>query len=1342
MLGFLTGKCKKVVVGLSVALLVLTSVLSVKAPKAYAEGEPDEVTVLGSDLSWDDFLRALYKGGSFRLDSDFSDIDNIYEANRDDKAALNILYYADPDDPDSYPHYTGIGPVLIVQDTVIDLAGHTIKREFKDSDDRGVHSAGMVIWVRNGATLTIRDSSTGMTGKITGGLNKGTSSKDTWTYDGITITPPKTNGGGVYVEDGLFIFESGTICNCFTSFREKNVSQGAGGGIYVAENGSVIIEEDARITNNEANSKGNQQGLGGGIYAAQGASVVVENIASVSGNAPVSANNPEINIAVDREFFEIRFVLDGTEIEIAEREEGEATLGSTIEATKVHDPSNLVYDGFLLTRASNPTLVITDNEADNVLAIPYKKLLPTATVEEVTNPATDLEVYSLANGSFTSLNKTADLGKEYIFTADQPSAEVLDFYKDWYCDYEIVFNDDVAAESFGLYGAYGSYEYAFLYPQNVSAGDSVRLLESALAGTTLTYAELLNVVSPFTCGIFNLDEDNADSTIDVRLILWPADGSAADAVVLTETEYGFDDLTELSMIAPELPTATVTDVTPAPTDVPVWDANGNDLNKLTDVAKAVMFTADDATDEQIAYYGNWKCDFAVSFSDDIAAGSIGLYGKYADYERAFAYPNAITAGEKILLMADVLNDADLCTYDYVRTSVQDFICGALNLSDDNIGTTMTIQLIMYPADGDRDDAVVICEDSYVFEEPTTIRDIAPEYPTATVISVENPSTLVPVQGTDKVVDAIGVEYKFSMDEATDEQYDYYKQWRCDYILSFSDDIANNTYGLYGAYANYDFALVGLGPITANTEYFLMKGVLGNECSYKEIYDDVQVFNCGAFNLDAANVGTQMTVRLVIWDGSLENPEYIDLCDPVTYTFGEPTTVHPATCTVTLSSVDNNNNQNVATLSGGGEYAYNEEVTVTAPEVTNYTFDGWYIAGERVATESSYTFNVTADTDLVAKYTVNDVSVNLHVDGVLYKVDDSEIQEAAGDFRKKVGTSVTVSYTGEDFLYWTNESDNIVSTSPDYTFTMASDSILKLVVSTASGSSVKVVVLNAYKQVLAEGTYEDAFDIDDFLAEVSPTKMGYTFDKWVIKGTSTEATGDAILALGEKCVEVVPTYVASESGETYTLTVKVLKGTEELTLDAYTDVSYAAGKTVRITVEDIVSDFGLEDTDEFAFWSTDGGATIASTQSQYTVVSVGGSIEVTAVFNYEGTLEAESGVSITQMYASQVDGKYILSTTMRYFVPEGCQLLETGFVYSTNSIYADALDDLVIGANGTSKHISTLTAQTGIYTFHTNAGSRNALTLYIRAYIIYTDSEGSIVTRYSDVSYGSYDTLHQ
>ena len=68
-------------------------------------------------------------------------------------------------------------------------------------------------------------------------------------------------------------------------------------------------------------------------------------------------------------------------------------------------------------------------------------------------------------------------------------------------------------------------------------------------------------------------------------------------------------------------------------------------------------------------------------------------------------------------------------------------------------------------------------------------------------------------------------------------------------------------------------------------------------------------------------------------------------------------------TVTVAS----NNNNYGTVNGGGQYNYNQSCTVTATPADGYMFTSWTQNGSIVSTEASYTFNVTADTDLVANF---------------------------------------------------------------------------------------------------------------------------------------------------------------------------------------------------------------------------------------------------------------------------------------------------------------------------------------------------------------------------------------
>lgn len=57
-----------------------------------------------------------------------------------------------------------------------------------------------------------------------------------------------------------------------------------------------------------------------------------------------------------------------------------------------------------------------------------------------------------------------------------------------------------------------------------------------------------------------------------------------------------------------------------------------------------------------------------------------------------------------------------------------------------------------------------------------------------------------------------------------------------------------------------------------------------------------------------------------------------------------------------------------TVSGGGAFAENSTVTITATANSNYRFTGWFENGSQVSASASYTFTVSADRTLVAGFT--------------------------------------------------------------------------------------------------------------------------------------------------------------------------------------------------------------------------------------------------------------------------------------------------------------------------------------------------------------------------------------
>ena len=67
---------------------------------------------------------------------------------------------------------------------------------------------------------------------------------------------------------------------------------------------------------------------------------------------------------------------------------------------------------------------------------------------------------------------------------------------------------------------------------------------------------------------------------------------------------------------------------------------------------------------------------------------------------------------------------------------------------------------------------------------------------------------------------------------------------------------------------------------------------------------------------------------------------------------------------------NKNTDNVGTIKGDGTYAYDKSITITAtlPNLSTYTFDGWYLDDERVSINLKYTFNMPSkNISLKARY---------------------------------------------------------------------------------------------------------------------------------------------------------------------------------------------------------------------------------------------------------------------------------------------------------------------------------------------------------------------------------------
>jgi len=120
-----------------------------------------------------------------------------------------------------------------------------------------------------------------------------------------------------------------------------------------------------------------------------------------------------------------------------------------------------------------------------------------------------------------------------------------------------------------------------------------------------------------------------------------------------------------------------------------------------------------------------------------------------------------------------------------------------------------------------------------------------------------------------------------------------------------------------------------------------------------------------------------------------------------------------------------------TVSGAGAFDCGKTTTVTATPQTGYLFAGWYENGVRVSGDAVYSFTVSADRTLEARYTLSGCTITVSA-GKGGKV------SGGGTLNYGSSCTVTASENGAYTFSGWYENGTKVSSLPDYTFTVTSD----------------------------------------------------------------------------------------------------------------------------------------------------------------------------------------------------------------------------------------------------------------------------------------------------------------
>lgn len=432
---------------------------------------------------------------------------------------------------------------------------------------------------------------------------------------------------------------------------------------------------------------------------------------------------------------------------------------------------------------------------------------------------------------------------------------------------------------------------------------------------------------------------------------------------------------------------------------------------------------------------------------------------------------------------------------------------------------------------------------------------------------------------------------------------------------------------------------------------------------------------------------------------------------------EVTVAETFTVTVT-SSLDGSPDTTVAPVQGGGQYEYGYEATVTAERVQGCKFLGWYNGSRRVSADFSYTFTVTENIDLVAKYeSYGTATVTIEgINGAEFMVNNGAAQSTY-TAEAPVGTTITIAAADPDRVSaWLNGSDKVIGKGEEITVTVTGNTTIKLMY-TADGSSGRAMVeyVSGYGQLLSYEYYSAG---DTIVEPVAPSKLGYTFTGWSLTAEQIKEK----IAAGEKQITVTPVYTQNDT--TFTVTVEYGDGTSETHSVAQGSGFTAVAKPIEGKV--------------FTCWTASNGL-ILSYEPNY-LIRVSSDVTLIAVYA-DKPVSPRPVVAITDKFASVVNGKNKVSFTATRSIPEGYELIEHGVLYGTDASLAQESALVLDGANVKKGQSGSLTSN-GAVTMNISVGDTTDTTVYARGYMIVQNIQtNNIETIYSLIESGSFNSLN-
>ena len=287
-----------------------------------------------------------------------------------------------------------------------------------------------------------------------------------------------------------------------------------------------------------------------------------------------------------------------------------------------------------------------------------------------------------------------------------------------------------------------------------------------------------------------------------------------------------------------------------------------------------------------------------------------------------------------------------------------------------------------------------------------------------------------------------------------------------------------------------------------------EGALATLTRNNEIMGSATINN-GTCNITFAAPGTTGTATLTVF--GYNKITYIATINIVAGT-------QNYTVTVSANPTEGGN------VTGGGTFTSGQSCTVSATPNANYTFTNWTEGGNVVSTNASYTFNVTANRNLVANFTYVAPTYTINV---LANPTAGGNVTGGGTFQE--GDPCTVNATvnpGYTFTNWT-EGGNVVSTDAEYTFTVNGDRTL------TANFTINSYTINVSANPTNGGnvTGGGTFNYGQSCTVNATAATGYTFTNWT-EGNTVISTNPSYTFE----VTASRNLVANFTANTYTINV--------------------------------------------------------------------------------------------------------------------------------------------------------------------------------------------------------------